>query len=58
MVIDFSKGRALHNLYGHYTFVKEAEKAGKDERFINNICTNLQCTGKSNDWRNNLPTRI
>lgn len=58
MKIDFSKATALHNLYGHYVFVKEAQKAGKDERFIDTICFNLKCVGKSNDWRNNLPTRI
>jgi hypothetical protein len=56
--LDFSKGRALHNLYGHSVFLMEAQKAGKDARFTENVCFNLQCTGQANDWRSNLPTHI
>ena len=53
--VDFSKGSALHRLYGHAIFAKEAEKAGKDERFVKNICTNLKCTGAEvPHWRNNI----
>lgn len=58
MQIDFSKATALHNLYGHSVFVKEAEKAGKDKRFIETICLNLKCVGQSIDWRNNLPSHF
>jgi hypothetical protein len=56
--IDFSRATALHRLYGHYIFVMEATKSGKDKNFISNICMNLKCNGKSNDWRSNLPLDI
>lgn len=59
--IDFSKGTALHRLYGHSIFVIEAEKAKKDERFIKNICSSLGCYGIDgpNDWRKHLlPNRL
>lgn len=52
--MDFSKGTAIHRLYGHYVFVKEATKASKDARFVKNICNNLKCNGKLNDWRSHL----
>lgn len=55
MKIDFSKGLALHRLYGHYTFVREAQNGKKDDRFISHVCQAIKCTGKSNDWRKNLP---
>lgn len=54
MQIDYSKGLSLHNLYGHYVFAMEAEKAGKSAQFVTNICAAAKCTGKSNDWRNQL----
>lgn len=54
MKIDWSKGMALHRLYGHYPFAMEALKAGKDMSFIMTICSNLKCVGKSIDWRDNL----
>lgn len=52
--MDWSKGTAIHRLYGHYPFAMEARKAGKDDKFITNICTALKCTGLSNDWRAHL----
>lgn len=54
MQIDWSKGTALHRLYGHYPFAMEAVKAGKSQEFITNICSNLKCVGLSNDWRSHL----
>jgi len=52
--LDFSKATAVHRLYGHAIFVVEATKAGKDSRFVKNICTNLKCTGTAPHWRNNV----
>lgn len=57
MQIDFSKGTALHRLYGHETFVLEARKNKKPESFIQNICANLKCDGqpaRTSHWRANL----
>lgn len=56
--IDYSKAVALHNLYGHYVFVMQAQKSGKDDKFISNICKNLKCVGKSNDWRNHIDVKV
>lgn len=43
--MDFSKGLSLHRLYGHSVFVIEADKRNKDNRFIDNICETLHCSG-------------
>lgn len=52
--LDFSRGTAVHRLYGHAIFLIEAEKAGKDERFMKNICNGLECDGKPINWRDHL----
>jgi hypothetical protein len=54
MIIDYSKGVALHRLYGHPIFVVEATKAGRDERFVKNICASLECTGRAPSWRDDV----
>lgn len=46
MQIDFSKGVALHRLYGHTTFMREAKVAGKDKRFAAAVCQRTKCNGK------------
>lgn len=54
--IDFSKGVALHRLYGHSVFVIEAEKAKKDAKFIKDVCRNLRCLGVPDapNWQKHL----
>jgi hypothetical protein len=56
--IDFSKGVAIHRLYGHYTFTVEASKAGKDNRFAKHICSYLNCKGTSTTWRTDLIDKL
>lgn len=57
--MDFGKGAALHRLYGHSQFVREAKRKNKDQRFIDGVCTNLKCTGKSeaDTWRDYIIPR-
>lgn len=43
MQVDYSKGRALHNLYGHDVFVIEAKKDNRSDTFIRHICADVKC---------------
>lgn len=54
LILDYSKGLAIHRLYGHYSFVMEAEKANKPQKWIEHVCSSMKCVGQSNDWRSNL----
>lgn len=54
MEIDFSKGSAIHRLYGHQIFVAEAKKQNKSLGFMKRICEHVSCEGDHIRWRNRL----
>ena len=58
MELDYSKGLALHRLYGHATFMIEASKKNKSKQFASSICAALKCDGRPTDWRSDLNIRF